>query len=244
MIAFGDNLNSASMGNSFIRQIYVGNKPILTRELICPLADAGVDVFGDPLVAIDTNYVKLNNVTYTPTSDTETRHSFDFGVGGTLEITKVVDSMCIRTSTKYADYGMPVGSDSFHIILSNAITGKQVFRFAIRATSSISVIDYIVKVSVYDENDAEIISTSYQAISNIIADIMFKYNFASGDHGYYYIGLKNYDGTIKSANVVTPYQPLKLQIKNVSGRSTLPYLYFTSNDKVDGLGVYKSYSVR
>lgn len=243
MIAFNNTLNSIYMGDKFIRKIYMGNTPVLTREIICPLAGMGTTTGGTQLIEIDTDYVKLNNVTYTPTDSMTSRHSFDFGVGGTLDITKVVDSMCIRTSTKYADYGIPTGSDSYHIILSNALTGKQVFKFAIRATSATSAIDYVVKVSVYDENNTEILTTSYTAISNIISDIMLKYNF-TGNGGSYYIGLKNRDGTITSTTITKSYQPLKLQIKNVSGKSTLPYIYFTSNDQVDGLGIYKSYSVK
>lgn len=244
MIAFNDTLNSIYVGDKFIRQIYVGNTPILTRELLCPMPNAGTDGYGHDLIEIDMNYVKLNNVTYIPASGSAFVHGFDFGVGGTLDITTVVDSMCLSTKPSFNEYGMPTGSDSYHIILSNALTGKQVFKFAIRATSNTTAVDYNVKVSVYDENDTEILTTSYWASSGSISDIMFKYDFAADDHGSYYIGLKNNSGDIKSAHIVTPYQPLKLQIKNVSGRSTLPYIYFTSNDKVDGLGVYKSYSVK
>ena len=242
-MAFNDTLNSIYIGDKFIRQIHMGNTPILTRELICPLADMGT-VAGNERIEIDTNYVKLNNVTYTPTSSSRIRHIFEFGVGGTLEVSKVVDSMCIMTNASYAEYGIPTGSDSYHIILSNALTGKQVFKFAIRATSATSAIDYVFKVSVYDENDTEIVTTSYTAMSGGISDIMFKYDFAGDNHGSYYLGLKNSNGEIKSAHVVTPYQPLKLQIKNVSGRATLPSISFKYNDKVDGLGVYKSYTVK
>lgn len=244
MIAFNDTLNSIYVGDKFIRQIYMGNTPILTRELLCPIAGMGTTAGGTEKIEIDMNYVRLNNVTYTPTSNMSPYHEFDFGVGGTLEITKVVDSMSIRTKATYYEYGIPTGSDSYHIILSNALTGKQVFRFAIRATSTTSAVDYNVKVSVYDDTDTEILTTSYQAISGEIKDIMFRYDFASDNHGSYYIGLKDKSGAIKSAHIVTPYQPLKLQIKNVSGRSTLPTIYFTSNDQVDGLGAYKSYSVK